>query len=88
MGLCLSQQTKQLDPQSKSARLAHYNMVLRKARLWLTRACDLAHPAIMPPDCLEMLNDRFGGQSLTELFGYREHVATPSAEAMALLPSN
>ena len=55
----------------KSERLANYVMNLRKELLALTRACGATHPALVSPDQLEMLDDRFGAKTVTEIFGGR-----------------
>lgn len=59
-----------LDPNDKAARLANYVTVLRKEILWLCRATGVPHPALVTPDHFEILDDRFGAQSLREVFGY------------------
>jgi glutamate synthase domain-containing protein 2 len=60
-----------LDPTLKSVRLANYVITLRKELLALTRACGATHPALVPPDQLEMLDDRFGAKTVAEIFGGR-----------------
>lgn len=60
-----------LDPALKSVRLANYVVSLRKEILTLCRACGVAHPSLMPPDRIEVLNDRFGAQTVAELLGGR-----------------
>ena len=67
-----------LDPTSKSARLANYVMVLRKELSRLAGACGVEHPAFVGADRIEILDDRFGGCSLRELFGYEESWGMPS----------
>jgi glutamate synthase domain-containing protein 2 len=58
-----------LDPTLKSARLANYVVALRKELLRLSRACGVAHPALITTDCFEIIDDRFGGVSVTDAFG-------------------
>jgi glutamate synthase domain-containing protein 2 len=60
-----------LDPTLKSVRLANYVVTLRKELLALTRACGATHPALVLPDQLEMLDDRFGAKTVGEIFGGR-----------------
>ena len=66
-----------LDPTSKSARLANYIATLRKELLWLCHAVGVDHPAEVTADHFEILDDRFGGQTPRELFGYEPHWTTP-----------
>jgi glutamate synthase domain-containing protein 2 len=85
-----------LDPELKAARLANYILVLRKELLALSRACGVEHPALVTADRIEILNDRFGSQSVERLLGGRgkgvdpgdEHgdgIAEPIAEPFAPL---
>ena len=66
-----------LDPQLKSVRLANYIVALRKDILSLSRACGVTHPSDVRPDQLEYLDDRFGAQTVADLFGRR--VTGPTA---------
>ena len=59
-----------LEPTSKAARLANYLVALRKETLWLARACGVPHPALVPLERFELLDDRFGGQAPAGLMGY------------------
>ena len=36
----------------------------------LSRACGVPHPALITADHMELLDDRFGAQTIAELFGY------------------
>ena len=67
-----------LDPTSKAARVANYLITLRKEILQLTRATGVAHPGLLSGDMVEILDGRFGSQTLTELFGYRPGWGFPS----------
>ena len=58
-----------LDPTLKSTRMANYVVALRKDLLRLSRACGVAHPALITTDCFEILDDRFGGVPVGEVFG-------------------
>jgi len=60
-----------LDPSSKAVRLANYIVTLRKELLALSRACGVRHPALVTADQIEILNDRFGSQTVTDLLGGR-----------------
>ena len=72
-----------LDPSLKSVRVANYIVALRKDLLSLARACGVPHPSQVRPDQLEFLDDRFGAQTIAEVFGRRvtwptsEHPSTP-----------
>lgn len=66
-----------LDPALKSVRLANYIVALRKDILSLSRACGVTHPSDVRPDQLEFLDDRFGGETVADLFGRR--VTWPTA---------
>jgi hypothetical protein len=67
-----------VDPTSKAGRLANYIMTLRKDVLALSRACGVPHPALITADQLELLDNRFGSQTVAELFGYAPHSGLPS----------
>ena len=58
-----------LDPTLKSARLANYVVALRKELLRLSRACGVAHPALITTDSFEIIDDRFCGVSVSDAFG-------------------
>ena len=60
-----------LDPTLKSARLAHYIVALRKDLASLARACGVTHPSYVRPEQLEFLDDRFGSQTVADVFGRR-----------------
>jgi hypothetical protein len=53
-------------------------MTLRKDVLALSRACGVAHPALITADRLELLDDRFGAKTVAELFGYGRRFGLPS----------
>ncbi len=67
-----------LDPSLKSVRLCNYVRTLRKEMLSISRACGAAHPSLLNPDSLEMLDDRFGSSSIQDLFRYPSGIALPS----------
>lgn len=58
-----------LDPTLKAARMANYVVALRKDLLRLSRACGQPHPALITTDHFEILDDRFGSTTASELFG-------------------
>ncbi len=68
-----------LDPHSKAARLANYIVTLRKELVRLSRACGVAHPALVSLDHIEILNDRYASQPAAEVFGYEPGWGLPLA---------
>ena len=67
-----------LDPELKAARLANYVLTLRKDLLALSRACGVAHPALISLDHVDVLDDRFGATSARDVFGYEPGWGVPS----------
>jgi glutamate synthase domain-containing protein 2 len=74
-----------LDPGTKSVRAANYLVQLRRELLKLSRACGVAHPALVTLDHVSFVDDRFGVRGATEVFGYRPGWGTPSAGDLAAL---
>ncbi len=72
-----------LDPRHKAYRFANYIAVLRKELLQVSRACGFEHPAFITPDCVEILDDRYGARGIHEIFDYREDWSQPSSSAKA-----
>ena len=66
-----------LDPTSKAARMANYIVTLRKELTLLSRACGVPHPGLLTADHMEILDGRFGGRSIREVFGYEESWELP-----------
>lgn len=74
-----------LDPDLKSSRFANYVTILRKEILRLSRACGACHPSLITSDHLEIINDRFQGTSVSEIFGFDEKWGQPTpAERRAI----
>jgi len=69
-----------LDPADKARRLANYLETLRKEVLRLSRACGVPHPALVTPDHFEVLDGRYGADSVRDLFGYGDLPVRPSRE--------
>jgi len=69
-----------LDPTHKSARFANYIITLRKELLRLSRACGVIHPALITSRHFEVIDDKFGGKTINELFGYRDGWSMPSVK--------
>jgi len=67
-----------VDPTLKAARLANYVLTLRKDLLALSRACGVPHPALITADHLELVNDRFGSETVAGMFGYGPGFGLPS----------
>jgi glutamate synthase (ferredoxin) len=67
-----------LDPTLKADRCANYLVALRKEILLLCRACGVPHPGMMTAEHLEIVNDRFGSQTVAEIFGYTSEYGLPS----------
>jgi glutamate synthase domain-containing protein 2 len=59
-----------LDPTLKSARAANYTVALRSELLRLGRACGAPHPALIDPDRIEIVGERYSATPLREVFGY------------------
>jgi glutamate synthase domain-containing protein 2 len=59
-----------LDPMDKAPRLANYIRVMRKELLSLSNACGVAHPSLVSASHVEIIDDRFQGRALEELFAY------------------
>jgi glutamate synthase (ferredoxin) len=68
-----------LDPELKAARLANYVITLRKDLLALSRACGVTHPALISLDHVDVLDDRFGATSASEVFGYEPGWGVPAS---------
>ena len=63
--------TRGLDPSLKSVRVANYIVTLRKELLALSRACGVAHPSLVTPHQIEILDGRFGARTVADLLGGR-----------------
>jgi glutamate synthase domain-containing protein 2 len=59
-----------LDPELKSARAANYIVALRAETLSLARACGAPHPALVDPDRIEIVSERYASAPVREVFGY------------------
>jgi glutamate synthase domain-containing protein 2 len=78
-----------LDPDVKSARAANYVRALRGELLSLSRSCGVRHPALMTPDHVELVGERYSTARLEDVFGYdpewREIAADRAREIEALI---
>jgi glutamate synthase domain-containing protein 2 len=59
-----------LDPTLKSARAANYIRALRGEILSLSRAAGVNHPALITPDHIEIVSERYQCRPMGELFAY------------------
>ena len=69
-----------LDPALKSVRLANYIVSLRRELLSISRTCGVDHPSRVMPDQLELLDDRFGAQTVAQVFGSKRGAPASAAE--------
>jgi glutamate synthase domain-containing protein 2 len=74
-----------LDPELKSARAANYLVGLRSEMLALGRACGARHPALIDPDRIEVVAQRYASAPLREVFGYEPSWPVISAERRAAM---
>jgi hypothetical protein len=59
-----------LDPDLKYARAANYLVALRAETMALARSAGYRHPALMRPDSIEIVSERYATASVTDVFGY------------------
>ncbi len=59
-----------LDPELNSNRVANYLVALRAELLALARSCGVQHPALVTPEHIEIVTERYGSAPLIEVFGY------------------
>jgi glutamate synthase domain-containing protein 2 len=78
-----------LDPDLKHARAANYVRALRAELLTLSRTMGVPHPALLTPDHVEVVGERFTTTRIEDVFGYdptwRAIPAPRRAEIEALL---
>ena len=60
-----------LDPELKKVRLANYLVALRKDLLKISDAVGVAHPGLLTPDDVELLDGMRKGTGLADVFGYQ-----------------
>ncbi|MBX7435445.1 FMN-binding glutamate synthase family protein [Mycobacterium sp. Y57] len=72
-----------LDPQQKSHRLANYILTLRRDLLKVSEAAGVRHPALLGPNCVEILDGDRGHRPLAEVYGYRDGWGVPGPEIVA-----
>ena len=53
-------------------------VTLRKEVLSISRACGVPHPGLITADHLELVDDRFGSETVAAHFGYGRGFGVPS----------
>ncbi|WP_153503644.1 FMN-binding glutamate synthase family protein [Cumulibacter manganitolerans] len=66
-----------LDPAKKADRLANYVMTLRRDLLKVSEAAGVAHPGLITPDDVAMLDGHLGQSPLREVYSYRDGWGLP-----------
>jgi glutamate synthase domain-containing protein 2 len=79
--------TRGLDPTSKAVRCAHYIETLRQEILQLSWAAGFEHPALMTPEHIEFVDDRFGSRRAVDVFAYEAGWGTPGAPDCVVVAS-
>jgi glutamate synthase domain-containing protein 2 len=59
-----------LDPRLKCSRAANYLVALRAELLALSRSCGVEHPALVTPEHIEIVSERYGSAPLADVFAY------------------
>jgi glutamate synthase domain-containing protein 2 len=81
-----------LDPASKATRAAVYLRTLRKELLKVSAAVGVAHPALITPSDVEIMNGDYEARTLAAVYGYKdgwgELGPQPADEITALLAAN
>jgi glutamate synthase domain-containing protein 2 len=72
-----------VDPADKSARAARYLVNLRREILALSRACGVAHPALVTAEDVELLDEHLGSRTAAEVFGYQPGWGEPAPADLA-----
>ena len=66
-----------VDPTDKSQRLARYVSTLRRDLLKVSEAAGVAHPALLGPRDVDIVEGTRGHRSLAEIYGYQEGWGVP-----------
>jgi hypothetical protein len=59
-----------LDPALKSSRAANYLVAFRAELLALARSCGVSHPALVAPEHIEIISERYASAPLADVFAY------------------
>ncbi len=74
-----------LDPDLKSVRFANYMITLRHEVTRLSHACGVPHPAFVRSDQVELVDERFGGRTLSAVFDLDPMGSLPHARDLEAL---
>ncbi len=69
-----------LVPFDKAPRLRNYIVTLRHELLELARTVGVVHPALVPADAIELVDERAGSRPLTELYDVAPDVGLPARQ--------
>ena len=72
-----------LDPEVKHVRAANYLVALRAEIMSLARSTGVRHPALLSPEAIEIVSERYGTADVSEVFGYEPGWPVISAERRA-----
>lgn len=72
-----------LDPEVKHVRAANYLIALRAEILSLARSTGIRHPALISPETIEIVSERYGTADVREVFGYEPGWPVMNAERRA-----
>ncbi|MFB7948041.1 FMN-binding glutamate synthase family protein [Kitasatospora phosalacinea] len=61
-----------IDPASKATRAAHYLRTLRRELTKVSSALGVAHPSLITPDDIEVLNGDYEARTLAAVYGYKD----------------
>ena len=76
-----------LDPEVKHHQVANYICVLRAEMLALARSCGVPHPALVTPDHIEIVAERYSSRRVADVFNYSPDWPVLSAARHAELQS-
>lgn len=68
-----------LDPADKAERVTNYVKTLRRDLLKVSETCGVVHPALLGPDCIEVVDHLVPGRMLDEVYEYEPGWGFPSA---------
>jgi glutamate synthase domain-containing protein 2 len=77
--------TRGLDPADKGVRCGNYLAGVRFELERLSWACGVPHPAMVDPDMVEILEDRWSAETLRTMVGYEPGWGTPSQSLLDAL---
>ncbi|UNX56636.1 FMN-binding glutamate synthase family protein (plasmid) [Georgenia sp. TF02-10] len=77
--------TRGLDPVTKGDRVASYVRTLRRDLLKIAETCGVAHPGLIGPESVEVLDTLADGRLLADVYGYEPGWGQPSAADRAAI---